>query len=89
MTGGNYITGTTNFLELQPGNSEYIISDVSLNNALSPITSNLISHFIWVYPTGDGIITDEIGGNNLSAGWHDSQVEIVGGQVNFRVRKFF
>ena len=86
IVGGTYTSGSINYLELSPGNGEYILSDTSLNSVLSPAnTSTVISHFVWVYPTGDGIIVDELGSNSLSPVWHDSQIEIVGGQLIFRL----
>jgi hypothetical protein len=86
IVGGTYTSGSPNFLELSPGNGEYVLSDTSLNSVLSPPnTSTVISHFIWVYPTGDGIIVDELGANSISPVWHDSQVEIIGGQLTFRL----
>ena len=86
IVGGTYTSGSINYLELAPGNGEYILSDTSLNPVLSPAnTSTVISHFVWVYPTGDGIIIDELGSNSISPVWHDSQIEIVGGQLTFRL----
>ena len=84
--GGIYTSGNTNYLELAPGNGDYILSNTSLNSVLSPPnTGTEISHFIWVYPTGNGIIVDELGSNSLSPVWHDSQIELVGGQLTFRL----
>jgi len=38
-----------------------------------------------VYPTGDGVIFDELGQQGINQGWHDSQVEMVGGTLKFSV----
>ena len=86
VVGTSFTTGSTNYVTLNPGNGSYILSSKNLNPVLSPANTGVnISHFIWVYPTADGVIVDELGANSLSPVWHDSQIEIVGGQLLFRV----
>lgn len=68
------------------GNNDYLLTNTSLNSALSPInTSTIISFFVWVYPTDNGVIVNEQGSTTLDLSWFDSQLEIVSGSLKFRV----
>ena len=40
-----------------------------------------VSMFVWVYPMGNGVIITELGSPSTSSGWHDSQIEITGGNT--------
>jgi hypothetical protein len=74
------INGYINF----DGANDYLLTNTSLNSKLSPTnTSLLISHFIWIYPTDNGVIVSEQGNPPLNSGWHDSQIEIVAGNLKF------
>ena len=74
------INGYINF----DGSNDYLLTNTSLNSKLSPAnTSGVISHFIWIYPTDNGVIVSEQGNPPLNSGWHDSQIEIVGGNLKF------
>jgi len=74
------INGYINF----DGSNDYLLTNTSLNSKLSPInTSTIISHFIWIYPTDNGVIVSEQGNSPLNSGWHDSQIEIVAGNLKF------
>jgi hypothetical protein len=74
------INGYINF----DGTNDYLLTDTSLNSKLSPANiSLLISHFIWVYPQDNGVIVSEQGTPPINAGWHDSQIEIVSGNLKF------
>ena len=42
------------------------------------------SIFMWVYPTGDGVLLSELGQASINSGWHDSQIELVSGTMKFR-----
>lgn len=61
--------------------SHYLLTDTGIP------TTNQQSIFMWVYPTGNGVLLDELGGASLNySGWHDSQIEIVGGnQIYFGI----
>ncbi|MEY4970812.1 MAG: hypothetical protein RLZZ277_1043, partial [Actinomycetota bacterium] len=48
----------------------------------SASTLQNISLFAWVYPTGNGVILDEVNADNA---WQDSQIEMVNGAFQFRV----
>lgn len=81
-----YTSGTPNYIEIQGSTSEYIVTDTNLNPFLSPVnTGTAISFFIWVYPTDNGIIVNEQGTTIPATDWHDSQIEIVSGQLKYRV----
>jgi hypothetical protein len=68
------------------GTNDYILTNTSLNSKLSPVNiSDLISHFIWIYPQDNGVIVSEQANTFVNSGWHDSQIEIVGGVLKFRV----
>jgi hypothetical protein len=74
------INGYINF----DGANDYLSTNTSLNSKLSPVnTSTIISHFTWVYPTDNGVIVAEIGQTTPNIMWHDSQIEIVGGNLKF------
>jgi hypothetical protein len=74
------INGYINF----DGIDDYLSTNTSLSSKLSPPnTSNIISHFTWVYPTDNGVIVSEIGQTTSNTSWHDSQIEIVGGNLKF------
>ena len=68
-TGGKYLTFN--------GSNQYGIT----GNLASNFTSTKVSLLVWVYPTGNGVIVDELGVGNTSSGWHDSQIEITGGNT--------
>ena len=58
------------------GTDDYILlNSVGLGNFIN------ITHSTWFYPTGAGIIIDELGQNALVGGWHDSQIEVSSGGV--------
>ncbi len=66
------------------GTNDYIITSTSLNSKLSPPnTSTIISYFLWVYPMDNGVLITEQGTSTLSSVWHDSQIEIVNGDLEF------
>lgn len=67
-TGGKYLTFN--------GINQYAITE----NLGSKVGTNL-SMFAWIYPTGNGVIITELGVGNPTSGWHDSQIEITGGNT--------
>jgi len=83
VSGPTYsINGYLNF----DGVNDYLFTNTSLNSKLSPVnTSLVISHFVWIYPQDNGVIVNESGDTtpNDNAGWHDSQIEIAGGNLKF------
>ena len=71
------------------GSNQYILNSTGLASKLAMnggTRSNTISTFVWVYPTAEsGVILSEIGQSSINGGWHDSHIEIVSGNMKFRV----
>lgn len=44
-------------------------------------SSEVITIMMWVYPTGNGVVLSELGVGNASSGWHESVIEITGGNT--------
>ena len=68
-TSGKYLTFN--------GVNQYGITD----NLASKVPGNTVTLMVWVYPTGNGVIVTELGAGNPLSGWHDSQIEITGGNT--------
>jgi hypothetical protein len=64
------------------GTNQYIITNTSIATLYD---SSETSVFLWVYLTDNGVILTEQGTGSLNAGWHDSQIELVGGTLKFSV----
>ncbi len=64
--GGKYLTFN--------GSNQYAIT----GNLASKLPNNNITLLAWVYPTGNGVITSELGTGSPSSGWHESVFEITG-----------
>lgn len=69
-TGGKYLTFN--------GTNQYAITG-NLSSKLG--STNSITLFTWVYPTGNGVIASELGTGSTSSGWHESVMEITGGNT--------
>ena len=52
-------------------------------NGTSPNKSTITSIFMWIYPTGNGVILSELGSSAINTNWHDSQIEMIGGTLYF------
>ena len=77
-----YSSSNGGYLTFNSGSSQSLLLNTSLNSVLSPPnTSTVISFFVWVYLTGNGVIVDE----TSNTGWHDSQIEMVSGTLRFSV----
>lgn len=68
-TSGKYLTFN--------GINQYAIT----SNLASKIPGNTVTLMTWIYPTGNGVIVTELGSGTTSSGWHDSQIEITGGNT--------
>lgn len=71
------------------GVNQYIITP-DLKSYFKSVAATTIqnSHSIslWIYPlNANGIILSEFGAGSISAGWQDSQIEMVNGYLKFRV----
>lgn len=65
-SGGKYLTFN--------GSNNYAIT----SNLASKFSDSKITIMAWVYPTGNGVISSELGVGNTSSGWHESIMEITG-----------
>jgi len=90
----NDLTGNTN-ATIYPTNAVSFnnsgIKSLNLSSASSSyvLTGQITSTknksvFLWIYPTGNGIVLLELGAPNFT-GWHDSQIEIIGTTIHFAV----
>jgi hypothetical protein len=50
-------------------------------NLASKVPGVTTSLMMWIYPTGNGVIVTELGQGTPTSGWHDSQIEITGGNT--------
>jgi len=76
---------TAGYLQFN-GTNQYLVTQTDLNPKLSPAnTSTIISVFVWVYMSDNGVIVSELGQTTINTGWHDSQIERVAGTVKFSV----
>ena len=77
-----YSSSNGGYLTFNSASSQSLLLNTSLNSVLSPPnTSTVISFFVWVYLTGNGVIVTE----TSTTGWHDSQIEMVSGTLKFSV----
>ena len=60
------------------GSNQYAITG-NLSSGMG--NTNHITLFTWVYPTGNGVIASELGTGSPSSGWHESVMEITGGNT--------
>lgn len=69
------------------GVNEYLMTDTPLDGFFagsSPNKSEVTSIFLWVYPMDNGVILSEQGTSPTpNGGWHDAQIEMVGGTLKF------
>jgi len=68
-TSGKYLTFN--------GTNQYAIT----NNLAAKVPGTTTSLMAWIYPTGNGVIVTELGTGSPTSGWHDSQIEITGGNT--------
>lgn len=72
---------------LTTGGGKYLTFNGINNYGITPsltshfTNSNVITLVLWVYPTGNGIILDELGTTSTTSGWHESVIEITGGNT--------
>lgn len=77
-TGGGYLTFN--------GINQYLITNTSLASKLSPpITSKVISIFLWIYPMDNGVIVTELGSAAIDTLWYANIIEMVAGSLRFSV----
>jgi hypothetical protein len=76
VNGPTYSAGYLTF----NGTNQYLITKTSLG---AVVPTDIVSISIWVYPQDNGVILSERGESSLVSGWHDSQMEMVGGVMKF------
>ena len=70
------------------GSNQYAITNSNLSGSFSSLGAGLernVSIFVYIYPMADGTIVDELSSTTQSGGWHDTQIELAGGTLKFRV----
>lgn len=67
-TGGKYLTFN--------GTNQYALT----GNLGAKVGMN-VSLMAWIYPTGNGVVVTELGTGSTLSNWHDSQIEITGGNT--------
>lgn len=74
-------TYTSGYLTFN-GTNQTLITNTSL---ASKVTTDITSIVMWAYPTDNGVLLSEVGTAALpnAAGWHESQMEMVGGTMKF------
>jgi hypothetical protein len=83
----SYNTSVVKYLTIAGNNVNYNhVQSVDLKPKLDGFATSApsmqnVSIFTWVYPTGNGIVVDELNGT----GWQDSQIEMADGKFSFRV----
>jgi hypothetical protein len=84
------LVGATTFDRGFNGNLKFTgTQSLNMRTGLTSLQmGDTISVFMWVQPTGNGIILDERGQVNadgtIKDGWQDSQIEVVSGAFKFR-----
>ena len=61
------------------GTNEYMIN----NDSLIEVPTDIVTISTWVYPRDNGVVLSERGTASLSSGWHDAQINMVGGTAKF------
>lgn len=76
--GPTYSSGYLTF----DGTNDVLITNTSL---ASKVTTDITSISMWAYPMDNGVLLSEVGSNALpnAAGWHETQMEMVGGTMKF------
>jgi hypothetical protein len=69
-TGGKYITFN--------GTNQYLLSSNMAANFIGYPKLTTTTILVWIYPSSNGVIVDELGDGGVGSGWHDSQIEITG-----------
>ena len=79
-----YTSGGVNYFIVSGSTSNYIRTTQNLNSSLSPAnTSTVISVFVWINPSTNGVIISEQGTTNPDTLWYDSQIQWINGTPCF------
>ena len=73
-----YVSTGTRYLNLSSSSSNYILT----GNIGSTYNQSV---FMWVYPTGNGVLLSELGQAAINTSYHDSNIEMVSGTLKFSI----
>lgn len=74
----SYVSTGTRYLNLSSSSSNYILT----GNIGSTYNQSV---FMWVYPTGNGVLLSELGQAVINTSYHDSNIEMVSGTLKFSI----
>lgn len=74
----SYNSTGTKYLNFASGSSNYILT----GNIGSTYNESV---FMWIYPTGNGVILSELGQASINNSYHDSNIEMVSGTLKFSI----
>lgn len=74
----SYNTTGTKYLNFASSSSNYILT----GNIGSTYNESV---FMWVYPTGNGVILSELGQASINNSYHNSNIEMVSGALKFSI----
>jgi hypothetical protein len=77
LTNSPTYTGTSGKYLTFNGVNQYGMTG-NLSSKVPGVTTSLM---VWIYPTGNGVIVTELGQGTTTSGWHNSQIEITGGNT--------
>lgn len=76
-----YFSTNPKYLEFD-GINQYLLTGEDMSSYF--LGTEKVTLSMWIYPKDDGVILSERGQTGpLTGGWHDSQIEIVGGTAKF------
>ena len=73
-----YINNAGTYLNMSSASSNYILTGNIGSVGVESV-------FMWVYPTGNGVLLSEVGQAAINTGWHDAQMEITGTTIRYSV----
>lgn len=73
-----YVSTGTRYLNLSSSSSNYILT----GNIGATYNQSV---FMWVYPTGNGVLLAELGQAAINTSYHDSNIEMVSGTLRFSI----
>lgn len=73
----SYTSSSGKYLTFNGSNNYALIGDISSKFGSSSVTTVQM----WIYPTGNGVVLDELTTPSTSSGWHESVFEITGGNT--------
>lgn len=77
----NSPTYSNNYITFN-GSNQYLLTELNLG---SDVPTDVTTISLWAYPMDNGVLLTEQGNLPINSGWHDSQIEMVGGVTKFRM----